>query len=274
MTDALSRKSQTLSLAALTVNEQLIEKARRMDLELLMNKVIVTLAAFMIQPSLIDKIQAAQILDEGLQKIVNDIKEGRQKDLDFKLTEDGVLKFKDRLCVPKDEEMREMILKEAHSSPYSIHLGSTKMYKDLKKLYWWSGMKTDVASHVANCLNCQQIKAETQRPHNLLVFKKIMITKKAPPEKIVEVIRVPPFDYFKLNIDECSLGNLDYTGAGGVIRDDSGFPMRCFASYEGVGTNFMVEFNAIFFGLHIASLMNAGNLLIECDLQAVNCIIN
>jgi hypothetical protein len=36
------------------------------------------------------------------------------------------------------------------------------MYKDLKKIFWWNGMKRDIAKFVAHCLVCQQIKAEHQ----------------------------------------------------------------------------------------------------------------
>jgi len=50
--------------------------------------------------------------------------------------------------------LREMILKEAHDSAYSIHPGSTKIYRDLKERYRWYGMKRDVAAHVALCDVC------------------------------------------------------------------------------------------------------------------------
>nr|GEZ31052.1 retrotransposon protein, putative, Ty3-gypsy subclass [Tanacetum cinerariifolium] len=57
---------------------------------------------------------------------------------------------------------------EAHSSPFSVHPGSTKMYYDLKQYFWWSGMKRDVATFVARCLICQQVKIEHQRASGLL----------------------------------------------------------------------------------------------------------
>ena len=60
--------------------------------------------------------------------------------------------------------LREMILKEAHDSAYSIHPGSTKIYRDLKERYRWYGMKRDVAAHVALCDVCQRVKVEHQRP--------------------------------------------------------------------------------------------------------------
>ncbi|WMV46162.1 hypothetical protein MTR67_039547 [Solanum verrucosum] len=38
------------------------------------------------------------------------------------------------------------------------------MYRYLKQIYWWSGMKNDIAELVAKCQNCQQVKYEHQRP--------------------------------------------------------------------------------------------------------------
>jgi hypothetical protein len=42
------------------------------------------------------------------------------------------------------------------------------MYHDLKAIYWWYGMKRDVAEYVALCDTCQRFKAEQQRPAGLL----------------------------------------------------------------------------------------------------------
>ncbi|KAJ9557677.1 hypothetical protein OSB04_012291 [Centaurea solstitialis] len=51
---------------------------------------------------------------------------------------------------------------------YSIHPGSTKMYRDLRKSYWWPGMKRDVGRRVERCLTCLQVKAKHQKPHGKL----------------------------------------------------------------------------------------------------------
>ncbi|KAH0709210.1 hypothetical protein KY284_010637 [Solanum tuberosum] len=48
---------------------------------------------------------------------------------------DVVLRYQGRLCVPNVDDLREQILSEAHSSWYSIHLGATKMYRDLLEIY-------------------------------------------------------------------------------------------------------------------------------------------
>ena len=54
---------------------------------------------------------------------------------DFVLSDDGILRFGTRLCVPSNEDLRRELLEEAHCSRLVIHLGGTKMYKDLKHNY-------------------------------------------------------------------------------------------------------------------------------------------
>ena len=54
---------------------------------------------------------------------------------------DGVLRYQGRLCMPNIDNMRPNIIEEALGSRYSIHQGSTKMYRDLNEIYWWEGMK-------------------------------------------------------------------------------------------------------------------------------------
>nr|GFB93922.1 retrotransposable element Tf2 [Tanacetum cinerariifolium] len=82
-----------------------------------------------------------------------------------------------RLVVPNDASLREALLTEAHSSPFSVHPGSTKMYHDLKQHFWWSGMKRDVAMFVSKCLICQQVKIEHQRASGLLLPLDILVWK-------------------------------------------------------------------------------------------------
>nr|GFB52974.1 retrotransposon protein, putative, Ty3-gypsy subclass [Tanacetum cinerariifolium] len=68
---------------------------------------------------------------------------------EFRLNEDDVLWQGTRLCVPNNATLREALLTEAHSSLFSVHPGSTKMYHDLKQHFWWSGIKRDVAMFVS-----------------------------------------------------------------------------------------------------------------------------
>ncbi|XP_038882317.1 uncharacterized protein LOC120073559 [Benincasa hispida] len=73
-----------------------------------------------------------------------------------------------RLCVPADNGLRSELLAEVHSSLFSIHPGSTKIYQDLKQYYWWSNMKRETVDYLSKCLVCQQVKAPRQKPGSLL----------------------------------------------------------------------------------------------------------
>ncbi|GKD43767.1 putative reverse transcriptase domain-containing protein [Tanacetum coccineum] len=82
--------------------------------------------------------------------------------------EDESLYFMDRIWVPLVGNVRMMIMDEAHKSRYSVHPRADKMYHDLRDMYWWPGMKRDIAIYVSKCLTCAKVKAEHQRPSGLL----------------------------------------------------------------------------------------------------------
>ncbi|RVW59177.1 Transposon Tf2-2 polyprotein [Vitis vinifera] len=119
------------------------------------------------RPMVIQRIVEAQVHDEFLEKVKAQLVAG-EIDENWSMYEDGSVRFKGRLCVPKDVELRNELLADAHRAKYTIHPGNTKMYQDLKRQFWWSGMKRDIAQFVANCQICQQVKAEHQRPAGLL----------------------------------------------------------------------------------------------------------
>ncbi|GJR52318.1 putative reverse transcriptase domain-containing protein [Tanacetum coccineum] len=86
---------------------------------------------------------------------------------------DGTLCLNGRSWLPCYGDLRTVIMHESHKSKYSIHPGSDKMYQDMKKLYWWPNMKSDIATYISRCLTCAKVKAEHQRPSGLLLQPKI-----------------------------------------------------------------------------------------------------
>ena len=72
--------------------------------------------------------------------------------------------MKGRICVPDVEDLRKIIMEEAHCLAYAMYSGSTKMCRTIKENYWWLGMKKDVAEFVSRCLVCQQVRVQHQRP--------------------------------------------------------------------------------------------------------------
>ncbi|XP_075112000.1 uncharacterized protein LOC107766740 [Nicotiana tabacum] len=97
--------------------------------------------------SLVTEVKERQHEDPELIKLRERIPQQRQPL--FELTGDGVLRYQGRLCVPTVGELRAKILLEAHYFRYAVHPGATKMYRDLRLIYWWNGMKKDIAEMVA-----------------------------------------------------------------------------------------------------------------------------
>ena len=104
--------------------------------------------------------------DEKIVVIVNHNRVG--KETEFTVKEDGFLYYRDRVCVPNDDELKKSIPEEAHSGSFAMHPCSTKIYQDLKTSYWLSGMKKDVSEFVTKFMVCQKVKAEHQVPLGLL----------------------------------------------------------------------------------------------------------
>ena len=125
------------------------------------------LYSILARPMFIQRIVEAQVHDEFLETVKARLVEG-EVDENWSMHVDGSVRFRGRLCVPRDVELRNELLTYAHRAKYIIHLGSTKMYQDLKRRFWWSGMKRDIVQYVANCQTCQQVKTEHQRPVGLL----------------------------------------------------------------------------------------------------------
>ncbi|GKF26551.1 putative reverse transcriptase domain-containing protein, partial [Tanacetum coccineum] len=94
-------------------------------------------------------------------------------DKQLKRKEYGGLYLAERIWVLAYGNLRTLIMSEAHTSKYSLHPGADKMYYDLRDLYWWPGMKKDIALHVSECLTCSKVKVEHHKPSGLLQYPKI-----------------------------------------------------------------------------------------------------
>ena len=114
--DALSRKSMR-TLRALNAHLSLLDDGT-------------VVAELVARPEMLNQVLEAQKRDENISAIVKQV--GHGKETEFLVKDKGFLYYKDRVCVPNDDELKKAILKEAHSGSFSIHPGSTKMYQDLK----------------------------------------------------------------------------------------------------------------------------------------------
>ncbi|GKA98036.1 putative reverse transcriptase domain-containing protein, partial [Tanacetum coccineum] len=76
---------------------------------------------------------------------------------------DEMLCLKNRSWIPCFGDLKALIMHESHKSKYSIHLGSDKMYHDLKKLYWWPNLKAEIENDSMEKLMRQYLKEVVSR---------------------------------------------------------------------------------------------------------------
>jgi hypothetical protein len=124
----------------------------------MLNETIMTME---VEPTLEAEIREGQLEDAKLKEIQQLIQDNKTSD--FSEDSQGTLWLGKQICVPNQKHIKELILREAHDSAYSIHPGSTNMYKDLKTQYWWYGMKQNVMEYVTLCDTSQRVKEEHQR---------------------------------------------------------------------------------------------------------------
>jgi len=76
--------------------------------------------------------------------------------------------------VPKNQELKNQSMDEAHLSKLSIHPESSKMFQDLKSHFWWTKMKKEITAYVARCDTCCRVKAIHMKPARLLQLLSVL----------------------------------------------------------------------------------------------------
>jgi hypothetical protein len=165
--DALSRKKYCNTTFAKMLPLELQKEIEHLNLRMVNESKV----RMEVEPTLEAEIREGQLEDAKLKEIRQLIRDNMIGD--FLEDSQGTLWLGRRICVPNQKHVKELILREAHDSAYSIHPGSIKMHKDLKTRYWWNGMKRDVMEYVTLCDTCQRLKAEHQRPARFLQPLKI-----------------------------------------------------------------------------------------------------
>ena len=65
-----------------------------------------------------------------------------------------------RIVVPDNKEIRDKVVQELHSIPYSAHPGIQRTLGKVKKSFFWKGMCGNVRELVENCPVCQMEKSD------------------------------------------------------------------------------------------------------------------
>ncbi|TYJ98798.1 retrotransposon protein, putative, Ty3-gypsy subclass, expressed [Cucumis melo var. makuwa] len=157
-----------------------------------------------------------------------------------------------RLCVLNISELKNAILEEAHNSAYDMHPGSTKMYRTLKKTYWWPGIKKEIAEYVDRYLICQQVKPVRQRPGGFL-----------------NPLPVPEWKWEHITMD--FLFGLPHTSSGHDVLDkDLRFTSKFWPSLQkamGTGLKFSTSFHPQIDGQSERTIQTLEDMLRACVLQ-------
>jgi hypothetical protein len=154
VTDALSRKASCHCFTVRTPDTTLCQEIEKLNLAIVQQG---TLTHLKLESVLLQRIIDAQSTYKGMKYIHEKMEAGKANC--FRKDDQGLIWFKDHIVVPKDAEVHQQILDEAHLSRYSIHPGSTKMYQYLKQHYWWTRMKIEITRYVEKCDTCRRVKA-------------------------------------------------------------------------------------------------------------------
>jgi len=150
--DALSRKGKMVVDDSRNKEHESLIELKKMGLRLSMGPEGSILVQVKIRSMLRDKVLEAQLADKGVGKIKEQINRGIE--IPFQILSEGLVAMGKQIYLPKNKLLKEEILNEAYESRFTTHLGSTKMYRDLKEYYWWLNIKREIAEYVSRCGIC------------------------------------------------------------------------------------------------------------------------
>ena len=128
--DALSRKSLHMSIMMVRESE-MIEQFRDMSLVCEETSYGVKLGMVKLTSGILNEIREGQKSDLSLVDRLTLFNQGRGGD--FRIDENGIMRYRDRVCVPDIAELKKSILEEGHRSGLSIHPGATKRYQEFEE---------------------------------------------------------------------------------------------------------------------------------------------
>ncbi|XP_059658489.1 uncharacterized protein LOC132304787 [Cornus florida] len=132
--DALSQKPRGLVAFMMIQEWMMLEALAEFSIMPSSQSTKALLCRLTVQPTLISRIIYTQTQDDKLQtKVVEAIND--EYNVDWMYGANGGMRFRGRLCVPDLADLKREILEESHHFRYTVHLGGTKMYHDLKRQF-------------------------------------------------------------------------------------------------------------------------------------------
>ncbi|XP_052189991.1 uncharacterized protein LOC127799812 [Diospyros lotus] len=130
--DALSKNVLIVMVSLMVRDWHLFKAFSQLTVSVVPKRLYVLIASMLVQLDLVNEIQEAGVNDKRIHLWID--KHGQPKNPDFVMRY-GILRFWERIYVPKLKDLRQRILDEAHKARYIVHLGATKMYRDLREVY-------------------------------------------------------------------------------------------------------------------------------------------
>ncbi|KAJ8753514.1 hypothetical protein K2173_022755 [Erythroxylum novogranatense] len=121
--DALSRKSSIVHVRSVYL--PLLEEMAKLKISLKQEEPDCLLANFLVRPILREKVRELQAQDADLSKLRDEIRNGKISEIEVR--DDGLMTVGSRLYIPDVQEIKDEIMDEAHSAPYVMHPGSTRI---------------------------------------------------------------------------------------------------------------------------------------------------
>ena len=90
------------------------------------------------------------------QQMEDDKKQGKTSE--YGRNKEQILNFHGKFYVPNRASLKELILNEFHRRNYASHPGYQKMLTTIRKVYYWPGIRKNIAEYLSKCLDCQQVK--------------------------------------------------------------------------------------------------------------------
>ena len=186
-----SNSIQYQDLQALTTNDQDGPQGQQIHASILASTAISKIQLdSQIKNSLSSALESEHPYSEYLTQLKGGMRQVQVNNLTFKILnsllvvhdqkQDANLDFW-RIVVPEDEGIREHIIRELHSTPYSAHPGIQRTVGRIRKSFFWKGMLGDIRRAVENCPVCQTEKSDHQPAKGKLVSTQI------PEEKWKEI---------------------------------------------------------------------------------------
>ena len=111
--DALNKKTIAGSVSTMfTMQKELLLNLERVGVEMMVGEIQSYMSSLTLEPTLMEQIRTAQLLDDEITRSCEEVEKVVQSN--FYVARDGILKFRNRVCIPNDVELNKVILSEAH----------------------------------------------------------------------------------------------------------------------------------------------------------------